>query len=653
MKIWFYIFLAVAVFFAVCCCFWAQTKISRFTRSEAARPGAKRLALFDPRALPKFQNVLPMLVDLEVPGETTIVLRAQRGTAWMGLRSPQGKKLRTPIWGFSHNGSPVFSPGPTLNVEKGTNVYVRWENDLPKGPHLLPVDTTIHVARGYDPQTGSLPIVMHLHGGHTQWESDGHPEAWFTQKNKKKGEMYRKATYMYDNSEDATLLWYHDHTMALTRLNNYAGLVGLYVIKDEPERRLQQAGLLPFPSETLNLLIADRLFTTDGKIYYPGIHGAPTSLVAIEPDWPNPTQLHEFWGQFITVNGMCWPRVAVQSRPYRLRLLNASDTRTYVLGFKTGLPFYQVGADGGFLNTPFMLTQLVLAPAQRADLVVDFSQWAGEKLVLENRGGDVLFKGFVPPKGPTSTSNATVVPEPDLVLSDGKGGVAPRTDAATTGLVMRFDVDAASFPLSRSRRSEPGPGAKRPHSGLSEATALRIPPLLLPSTVDRIRRLALFKGEDSFGRNLLLLGTLSQGSHLWSDRPTEIVELDTTEIWEIYNSTVSGHPIHLHLVEFQVLGRQPFKGTVVPKYHKDHHGRRLKGGKLRDVTLTGKTVVPVPGGPMDTVISLPGQVTRIIAHFDRPGHYVWHCHLLSHEDWDMMRPLEIRDSGKVFTHSKT
>ena len=173
----------------------------------------------------------------------------------------------------------------------------------------------------------------------------------------------------------------------------------------------------------------------------------------------------------------------------------------------------------------------------------------------------------------------------------------------------------------------------------------------LPSTVDRIRRLALFKGEDSFGRNLLLLGTLSRGSHLWSDRPTEIVGLGTTEIWEIYNATVSGHPIHLHLVEFQVLGRQPFKGTVVPKYHKDHHGRRLKGGKLRDVTLAGKTVVPVPGGPTDTVISLPGQVTRIIAHFDRPGHYVWHCHLLSHEDWDMMRPLEIRE--EPFTRSKT
>lgn len=654
MKTWFYIFLAVALLFAVFCCVWIPPKISRFARFDS-KPSLKRVALFDPHTLPKFQNVLPMLVDLEVPGETTIVLRAQRGTAWMGLRSPQGKKLRTPIWGFSHNGSPVFSPGPTLNVEKGTNVYVRWENDLPKGPHLLPVDTTIHVAQGYDPQTGSLPIVMHLHGGHTQWESDGHPEAWFTQQNKKKGKMYRKATYTYDNSEDATLLWYHDHTMALTRLNNYAGLVGLYVIKDDTERRLHQAGLLPLPSETLNLLIADRLFTTDGNIYYPGIHGDPTSLVAIEPKWPNPTQLHEFWGKFITVNGMCWPRIPVQSRPYRLRLLNASDTRTYVLGFRNRLPFYKVGTDGGFLNTPVILTQLVLAPAQRVDLVIDFSQWAGEKLVLENRGGDVLFKGFVPPPHPELS--ATVVPEPDLVLSDGKGGVVDRTDASTTGLVMRFDVGSDSY--------APSP--------LSGATVLRIPPLTLPFPVDRVRRLALFKGEDSFGRNLLLLGTLAKGSHLWSDRATEIVGLYTTEIWEIYNATVSGHPIHLHLVEFQVLDRQPFKGTVVPKYHKDHHGRRLKGGKLRDVKLVGTSKLSAPGEPKDTVVSLPGQVTRIIAHFDRPGHYVWHCHLLSHEDWDMMRPLEIRDRsrrrprsgapdvpspkgpdvGNSFTHSKT
>ena len=287
MKTWFYIFLAVALLFAVFCCVWIPPKISRFARFDS-KPSLKRVSLFDPPTFPKLQNVLPMLVDLEVPGETTIVLRAQRGTAWMGLRSPQGKKLRTPIWGFSHNGSPVFSPGPTLNVEKGTNVYVRWENDLPKGPHLLPVDTTIHVAQGYDPQTGSLPIVMHLHGGHTQWESDGHPEAWFTQQNKKKGKMYRKATYTYDNSEDATLLWYHDHTMALTRLNNYAGLVGLYVIKDETERRLHQAGLLPFPSETLNLLIADRLFTTDGKIYYPGTTATPRLSSPSNPNGPTP-----------------------------------------------------------------------------------------------------------------------------------------------------------------------------------------------------------------------------------------------------------------------------------------------------------------------------------------------------------------------------
>jgi spore coat protein A len=323
-----------------------------------------------------------------------------------------------------------------------------------------------------------------------------------------------------------------------------------------------------------------------------------------------------------------------------LRLLNASDTRTYVLGFRNGLSFYKVGTDGGFLNAPVILTQLVLAPAQRADLVIDFSQWAGEKLVLENRGGDVLFKGFVPLHRP-ATANATVTPEPDLVLSDGKGGVADRTDAATTGLVMRFDVESDSY--------APSP--------LSGATALRIPPLapLLPSQASRVRQLALFKGEDSFGRNTLLLGTLSKGSCLWSDPPTEIVELNTVEVWEIYNATVSGHPIHLHLVEFQVLNRQPFKGTVVPKNHKDHHGRRVKGGKLQNVKLVGKAVTPAPGaaGPEDTVVSLPGQVTRIIAYFDRPGHYVWHCHLLSHEDWDMMRPLEIRVFGEEFTHSKT
>ena len=553
----------------------------------------------------------------------------------MGLRGPSGKKMKTTIWGFEYKGR-VYSPGPTLVARNGTHTFVRWENRLPRGPHLLPVDRTLHVPNGYDPETGGLPLVIHLHGGHTEWESDGHPEAWFTQNFAKRGKFFRKETYDYDNSEDATLLWYHDHVMGMTRLNNYAGLTGLYLIEDETEARLHRLNLLPNRSDTLELMIMDKLFITDGSVYYPGVHGEPVSLVEIEPQWPNPTQLHEFWGQFVTVNGMVWPRVEVDPKAYRLRMLNASDTRTYVFTFANGMRFWKVGGDGGFLDAAVEITHLVLAPAQRADVVVDFSAYAGDQIVLNNEGGDVVFKGFVPPDDP-STARATVNPVPGYVLSDGQGGTTKRADAETTGVVMRFDVKA----------STPRPGAEGGGAEGGGALALPGTPLLAvpmprwsPAQADKTRQLALFKGTDQYGRNALLLGTLSAGSLTFDDPVTEVVNLDTVEIWEIYNATVSGHPIHLHLVEFQVLNREPFAAPLHPKQHKS---QKIQGGTLTDVRLTGDPVPPSPAesGQRDTVIALPGQVTRLIAYFDRPGHYVWHCHLLSHEDWDMMRKLRI------------
>lgn len=593
---------------------------------------SRKIVLLEASHYPKFQVRLPVTPSIELHPKRVTVLELREGTAWMGLRDAANRKMFTRIWGFLWD-KKVHSPGPTLRTNHYTTTHVRWENHLPRRPHFLPVDPTIHIAQGYNAKKGSIPTVVHLHGGHTDWESDGHPEAWFTQGFQRTGSFFRRKTYAYENSEDATLLWYHDHTMGMTRLNNYAGLWGLYVITDPNEKSLIELGILPSQEDTVELAITDKLFTTEGQLYYPGVHGEPTSGVEIEPQFPNPTQLHEFWGEFILVNGVCWPTHSVEPKRYRVRILNASDTRTYVLKFENDMTFYKVGTDGGLLESPVPLASLVLAPAQRADLVVDFGSTAGKSVDLLNIGGDILFKGFVPKANPGATAELEF--QEGFLLSDGKGGTAPATNPATTGRIMRFLV-------SKSRNSGTAAIVSWPPPGRS----LRARPIRRWSAadVDRERDIVLFKGEDWYGRNTLLLGNLVDGSLLWAEAPTETVALNTVEVWNIYNATVSGHPIHLHLVEFQVIQRRPFEGELLSK---DHfvHGKKISGGRLTNVSWAGERLRSSMGdvGEIDTVVALPQQVTTIVAFFDRPGHYVFHCHLLSHEDWMMMRKIYVRE----------
>ncbi len=565
------------------------------------------ITLMDPHAAPKFVNDLPHPPTLSTRPGGVYTLPIKRSTTWMGLVNGAGHKLYTKIWGFEYNHQ-VISPGPTIVARRDTAFNVFFPNELRPGPHLFPVDTTIDIATGYD-GNGQLPVVIHLHGGHNEWQSDGHPLAWYTQAYAKTGPMFTKQNYLYDNTQDATLLWYHDHTMGLTRLNNQAGLFGMYTVTDTNERQLVSNGVLPDEDHTLHLAIGDRLFTTAGQQYFPGVHGEPVNGVDIESGWPNPSQLHEFWGNFVVVNGMTWPKQAVEPCAYRLRILNAADTRTFILSFSSNVRFHMVGTDGGFMAAPVTMRSLVLMPAQRADLVVDFSACAGMQVMLHNGGPDVPFKGF------TNTK----------LLSDGEGGVVQPTDARTTGKIMMFDVCAHA---SHVREFNPN------------VSLVRWPKYV--GDVARTRQLCLFKGTDEYDRNILMLGTLRDGSLFWSDPPTEVVQNHTTEVWEIYNTTVSGHPIHLHLVEFRVLNRQRFEGTATERKQRNpHNGNMIRGQLLKTAKPVGSLVAPelAEQGPMDTVFVPPQQVTRIIAHFDRPGNYVWHCHLLSHEDNEMMRPL--------------
>ncbi|MBO0798922.1 MAG: multicopper oxidase domain-containing protein, partial [Blastocatellia bacterium] len=283
----------------------------------------------------------------------------------------------TTLWAY--NG---LFPNPRFEVRRGHPIAVRWRNSLPD-IHLLPIDPTIH---GAEPPTPAVRTVVHLHGLKALPDSDGYPEAWFTNGFAQTGPYFTNEICNYPNDQQATTLWYHDHALGITRLNNYAGLGGgLYLIRDENEDSLN----LPCGSYEIPLVIQDRIFHPDGSLLYPvQTPGDPDPRVP--PIW-----IPEFFGDTVMVNGKVWPFLEVEPRKYRFRILNASNARFYHLtlvksteaGYRlgrSGPPFIQIGTDGGFLPSPVRLGELLIAPAERYDVIIDFSGFEGESFVLAN-----------------------------------------------------------------------------------------------------------------------------------------------------------------------------------------------------------------------------------------------------------------------------
>lgn len=571
---------------------------------------AQAVALLDPVRQPKFVNQLPNPLAPAYKYATTLTdpltglplfeLNAQQIRHSAGLVDPAtGTALSFAAWGYGAPGMPAVYPGRTFDLRSGSAVKVKFTNALTGTyPTHVPVDQTLDWANpegttGQDniPYNGPVPLVAHQHGGDTESLSDGLPDGWSTPDGRT-GRMF-KDVYTYDNSQEGAHLWYHDHAMGVTRLNVYMGLAGNYFLRDANEDALQ---LPAYPYE-VPIVIQDRTFLANGELFYDAVDPA-------NPLAPNPTHLPENFGNVILVNGVAWPVLDVEPRKYRLRVLNGSDSRVYDMTLSNGMPWVQIGSDLGLLNTPVAETILSIAPGERCDMIVDFAGMAGQTIIVRNSGK---------------------FPYP--------GGAAP--DPKTDGQIMAFRV---SQPLS-GIPDRPLPANLRPLLG-------PVPVLAGPV---RTRKILLFEGTDQKNRLQTMLGIVDStrptmnGTLVYSDPITENPQVGDTEVWEFYNATADAHPIHMHLVDFRILNRQKFNGTLTPKTNSDGS----MGGVLDEATLKlqGKPRTPTAeeAGKKDTAKMFPGEVTRVIANFKREGEYVVHCHILSHEDHEMMRPYFVGD----------
>ena len=679
-------------------------------RTAGAAPAATALA--DPVAqflAAGFVNPVP---DAMAPGFKYVPGRSReytvgvaKGRQAVGLIDPlSGKTLKTPVWGYGDPKDGLYTwPGRTFEVQSVSaggppTTVVNWLNELnPKAlrkdtvdGHLLPVDTSLHWCyslpgyEGLTLDTDGVPIITHLHGGHSDFQYDGNPEFFYNYNQRVVGPQWANVPggfttkFLYDNNVQAGNLWYHDHALGITRLNVYAGMAGFYFVRDEFDTGLagNTLGLPAWPYEKA-YAIQDRMFLETGELFYPAFPGDPyyddfiTGEDAILPvdifPGGGPTALAEFFGDFMVVNGVIWPKEDVEPRNYRLHLLNGTDSRfmalqlfevpagaTDMAAAIQQLSFTVVGSDQGLASSPTTTDLLLSEPGSRYDIVVDFSQVTpGNRVIMWNIGGDEPFGGDI-----------------------GVGQLYSHTDR-----VMAFDVSLPMGALSKDPDVSP--------------TGINFGPNV--GTATRIRQVALFEGKDEFGRLQPLLGTAEpatdylgnpinwpntdpyidagligqmEGAVAWHSPTTENPALGSTEEWVIWNATGDGHPVHLHLVKFEVLGREEIvwdsatneddrvldpSGATAPAPNGDgtylvaqrivqHNGELGNGFKIMNRT-TGASV-PTPAGvventPKDMVTALPGQVTRIKATFDKPGRYVWHCHILSHEDHEMMRVLHV------------
>ena len=671
---------------------------------------------------------------------------------YRGLADPYARGSY--VWAYAVQGADRVStasfgesgasyPGVTVEATRGTATTIRYANHLPDNGVLrkyLTIDRTIHWADPLDeghiftPYSGPIPTVVHLHGGEDQSTSDGAPLAWFTA-NGLHGPGYfsaqptdpNAAVYVYPNRQEATTLWFHDHALGITRINVYSGMVAFYLIRDQFDTGRADNSLgLPAGNQEVELMIQDHQFDTNGQILFPDsatnpslVDGPPSNL-NIHPFW-----IPEFFGDTMLVNGRTWPFLQVEPRRYRFRVVNSANARFVRMGLvdaasgAVGPAMYLIGTDGGLLDRPVKLagnpedvnpgipapsSRLFLAPSERSDIIIDFTGLQGHTFTLTNDGQTPFPSGS--PLASSDPTRRIMQFQVNLRLSS-----ADTTYNPATGSPLRGGRDQ---PPAIVRLANPATGS------------------LAPGVVPDVRRqLVLFEFEDPLGNGQNTVGTPIEdlvnntkwdgrrdggkfapipgaiqdqdGQDIWI---TERPRVGSTEVWELLNLTVDAHPIHVHLIQFQLLNRQAVAidpntgaptytaawaaafpggtfngetgdgtwgpvnyapGTIIPgygppnDYFSPNADRALGGNPAFSDFLRGPVIPPDPteAGWKDVAKVYPGYVNRYairwapqatpinavragqnLYSFD-PTHgpgYLVHCHILDHEDNEMMRP---------------
>jgi spore coat protein A, manganese oxidase len=596
----------------------------------------------------------------------------------------------TRLWGFGQGYAPgnknwTSHLGGVIAVKRGTPVQITFRNHLPTD-HIIPVDPTIMGADG--------PVNradVHLHGGFVPWISDGGPHAAWDP-NGNHGESFlnnqvlrpgpgvpsNEAEYYYPNNQSARLMWYHDHTFGNTRINAYAGIASAYVIYDDYELSLVANHHLPAPIDprTEYLVFQDKIFVSEsinvtdptwssavknsrpGDLWYAHYYDpARWEQAAGTPLPADPSVIPEFFGDTMLVNGSVYPYLEVEPRQYRFRMLNACNARFLNprlvranpaneseprMPEQAGPAWIQIGTEGGFLPAPVTLDSstlektLLLAPAERADLIVDFRNVEPDSILI-------LYNDAAAPYPMGDDLNDYYYPG-NAVTPKAIAGRGPNTRT-----LLQIRVKALS--------GDPDPEITLPAALTPSDPFLLVQKPGVPTPIPdgvHVRYLTLNETSDAFGRLIQNLGTAEAVApgvfgQAYEDTPTEVIKAGTTEVWEILNLTGDVHPIHFHLVNVHVLSRQGFDPTT------------FTGGAPS--AYVGDPIAPDLNelGWKETVRMYPNQVTRVLMRFTLPtvpfkvpmsprtgGHeYVWHCHILEHEEHDMMRPL-IVEENKVF-----
>jgi FtsP/CotA-like multicopper oxidase with cupredoxin domain len=711
--------------------------------------------LLDPASIPKYVTPLvipPVMNDDGTTDSYDIAVRQFKqqilpGGIWNTLNGRDDSFPATTVWSYgpAADPTPAIAPDPasqfnypayTFETASHDPVSVRWINDLVDEnghclPHLLPIDQTLHWAnppmkcstgpartdctgKDPDPYTGPVPIVTHVHGAHVDGHSDGYPEAWWLPacddipaNYATSGTIFDDSTgtndgttgyadYYYRQDQPAATLWYHDHSLGMTRSNVYAGPAGFWIVRGGAydtvlDGKNGRVATLPGPAPVagqtvlelnvpgdpvrssireIPIAIQDRSFNPDGTLFYPDnraffedlnedqlqIKFVPTSDVA--PIW-NP----EAFFNTMVVNGVTWPTLEVAPARYRLRLLNGCNSRFLNLALKyvdrkgnaQELPFVQIGAEQGFLPqaveiltgyatplpgdgrvpsprmpAPNPQQALLMTLAERADVIVDFSKLLdGTVITLTNSAPDAPFGGF--PDDPADPDTTGQVMQFVVNSKRSNPGDAMTTDPYRLVPVAESELGAASVVRDVSLNEGESEEVcvetddagnlvqimgEKPPCSVGEPFA---PKEALLGVLDENGEPVSLKWTDTTGTSQPVPVTLASGAQIFVN-VTENPIVGDTEEWEIHNFTEDAHPIHLHLVRFEVVGR-----------------RGLDGGP----SSVGSDPQPWETGFKDTVIAYPNEITTVKARFDLAGLYVWHCHIVEHEDNEMMRPYVV------------